>query len=267
MPQAPPPGVNFQQRLQTVIERSNPPADQLPPLTKFNLDFPGGTPAQLVKAIEKALGKPLNAIISDEDANVQLPPLKMNHVDVAQLFQALEAASRKAVSVESGNFGGPFAGSYSQQWTGYSFKTTSEPLSDDSIWYFHVEKPSLPQVISSPPKVCRFYSLTPYLDRGFTVDDITTAIQTGWKMSGATPPPELNYHKETRLLIAYGEPSQLGTVENVLQSLPSSNATRNEIDRLKSQIGQLQDQIVQSQKKISTPLPPPSALPEEKPGK
>jgi hypothetical protein len=263
-----PPSSGFQQRLQTIVERANSPGNQPLALTKFDLDFPGGTPVALVKAIEKATGKPLNTIISDEDANVQLPPLKLNHVDVAQLFQALEAASRKAVSVEGGIYGGPlYGGGYSQQWTGYSFKTTSEPLSDDSIWYFHVEKPSLPQVISSPPKVCRFYSLTPYLDRGFTVDDITTAIQTGWKMSGATPPPELNYHKETRLLIAYGEPSQLGTVENVLQSLPSSNATRNEIDRLKSQIGQLQDQIAQSQKKNSTPLPPPSALPEEKSGK
>lgn len=63
-------------------------------LPKFDLDFNGGTPAQLVKAIETATGKPLNVIINKEDANVELPPLKMNDVSVAQLFQALEAASR-----------------------------------------------------------------------------------------------------------------------------------------------------------------------------
>jgi len=255
------PAGTFNERLHTIINRDGASQNPAPNLTRFNLDFSGGTPAELVKAIEKATGKPLNTIIADEDANVQLPPLKMNHVDVFQLFQALEAASRKDVSVYNQGFG-----SYSQQTTGYSFRTASGNLSDDSIWYFHVAKPTLPPVISSQ-KVCRFYSLAPYLDRGFTVDDITTAIQTGWKMSGATPPPELNYHKETKLLIAYGEPSQLGTIENVLQSLPSSNATRNEIERMKSQIGQLQDQTAQLQKKISTPLPPPSAFPEEKSGK
>ena len=44
-------------------------------LVKFDLDFPGGTPRQLVEAINKASGKPLNAIIPDESANIKLPPL------------------------------------------------------------------------------------------------------------------------------------------------------------------------------------------------
>ena len=66
-------------------------------LTQFSLDFPGGTPAQLVKAIEKATGKPLNAIIPNEDADAKLPPLKMDNVDVVKLFRALELASAKQV--------------------------------------------------------------------------------------------------------------------------------------------------------------------------
>jgi len=257
------PGPTFQERLTAIQSAQKGAEANTPALTKFDLEFPGGTPAELVKTIEKATGKPMNTIISDEDANVQLPPLKMNHVDVAQLFQALEAASQKVVTVA----GGPFSGSYQQQRTGYSFKTTSGNLSDDSIWYFHVEKPSLPPVISSQPKVCRFYTLTPYLDRGFTVDDITTAIQTGWKMAGATPPPELNYHKETKLLIAFGEPDKLAIIESVLQSLPYSNATPDQIHRITDQIGQLQDQVAQLKKKISAATPPPTVSPEEKSGK
>ncbi len=257
-PQAPPPSGTFQERLQTIIERANPPANPPPPLTKFNLDFPGGTPAQLVKAIEKAMGKPLNTIISAEDANMQLPPLMMNHVNVAQLFQALEAAGRKAVGVYNQGFG-----SYSLQTTGYSFKTESGNLSDDSIWYFHVEKPTLPTVMSSQ-KVCRFYSLTPYLDRGFTVDDITTAIQTGWKMSGITSPPELNYHKETKLLIAFGEPDRLQTIQDVLNTLPQ---TQYSLPALDSKMKQLQDQVAQLTSKISVPPTKPISSPEEKSGK
>ena len=230
-------------------------------LTKFDLDFSGGTPAQLVKAIEKAMGKPLNVIIPEEDANTQLPPLKMTDVDVAALFQALEQASRKSIAVSPGSFGI----SYQTFVGGYSFKT-SGPLSDSSIWFFHVEKPSLPPVVSTD-KVCQFYSLEPYLNRGFTVDDITTAIQTGWKMSGISPLPELNYHKETKMLIAYGEPRNLETITRVLQNLPSSVATVNEIGALKDQANRLQYQLEQLKKKVSSGTALPTNSSEEKSGK
>src|SRR5512137_1381072 len=50
-----------------------------PQLTKFSLDFPGGTPRQLVTTIQKAMGKTLNAIIPEEHAYVALPPLKMSN--------------------------------------------------------------------------------------------------------------------------------------------------------------------------------------------
>jgi hypothetical protein len=184
-------------------------------LTQFSLDFPGGTPADLVKAIEIATGKPMNVVIPDADADTKLPPLKMDNVDVAQLFQSLGKASAKMVAVVLGGQ------SYSTYTTGYGFKTEGQPT-DNSVWYFHVDRPA-PRPMFASEKVCQYYSLSPYLDRGFTVDDITTAIQTGWKMSGETSLPELNYHKETKLLIAYGEPNMLKTIENVLKTLPQAN--------------------------------------------
>jgi len=258
---APPPGGNFQQRLQAIVERSDPSGNQPPALTKFNLDFPGGTPAELVKAIQKATGKPLNAIIPTEDANTELPPLRMNDVTAPQLFDALKAASIKTVAVQ----GGTFSGSYSQFVISYGFKTSDSPISDTSIWYFHADKPSMPPVVSTA-KYCRFFSLAPYLDRGFTVDDITTAVQTGWKMAGVTPPPQLNYHKETKLLIAFGAPDDLNVIQSVLSSLPYSNATEDELKHMNSQITQLTDQITQLKKKIPPPQPL-SGSTDEKTGK
>lgn len=112
-------------------------------LTKFNLDFPGGIPAQLVKAIEKAMGKPLNAIIPDEDADTKLPPLKMNDVIVPQLFTALEFASIKQVKIVTGTYStgnGNQENSYSTFVSSYGFKTDGQP-SDSSVWYFHADKP------------------------------------------------------------------------------------------------------------------------------
>ena len=203
-----------------------------PVLTKFSLDFPGGTPKQLVGAIEKAMGKPLNAIIPAEHADIELPPLKMSNVDVWQLFQALELTSQKTEAYVTGAYNpsnpmaGRFPGSYQQMRTGYGFRTTGE-RSDDSIWYFYVEKPNLPPLASPIPKICRFYSLTPYLERGVSVEDITTAIQTGWKMLGDKEIPAISFHKETKLLIAVGEPAKLETIDAVLQALqpPPENYT------------------------------------------
>jgi hypothetical protein len=243
------------------------PADQPPPLTKFNLDFPGGTPAQLVKAIRKATGKPLNVIIPDEDANTGLPPLKMDGVDVAQLFQALEAASKKTETRNtSAYFNGGLYGSpnysYTMVTTSYGFKTEGNP-SDSSIWFFYVDNPPQAQLLPpSPPPVkknCRFYQLAPYLDRGLTVDDITTAIQTGWKMMGDTETPEISFHKETKLLIAVGEPDQLGVIDDVLKALqPSPNPTAENFQERLQQIIKNQQQSAVPAARV--PLSPESQM-------
>jgi hypothetical protein len=246
----PPSAPGFSQRLNSIVQRANTsPQTEAPALTKFNLDFPGGTPKELVAAIEKAMGKPLNAIIPTEDADVQLPPLKMNNVDVPQLLNALVNMSYKYAPNNRFGAGGPNMGR--DVVSSYGFETRdaqSGQLSDDTIWYFFVYKASTPQPPPPMEKVCQFYSLSPYLDRGFTVDDITTAIQTGWKMAAETPTPELNYHKETKLLIAFGEPNKLQTIQQVLQTLPSVNQefwrqANNNIRELQQQVDQLKKQL------------------------
>jgi len=216
-PPAPAPGSAFSERLQSIIKRAGEPTSEAP-LTRFNLDFPGGTPKELVAAIEKATGRPLNAIVADEFADTKLPAVKMSSVDVAQLFSALSLASRKTETIQNPGPGGRGGyGGYQMFQSAYGFKTEGKPT-DESIWYFYVERPTPPP---APPiyKVSRFYSLSPYLDRGATVDDITTAIETGWKMLGDTSPPTISFHKDTKLLIAVGEPSKLETIDAVLQAL------------------------------------------------
>src|SRR6266566_1562223 len=100
------------------------PALQQPPsqeqnLVKFDMDFPGGTPRQLVEAIEKASGKSLNAIIPDEHADLKLPPLKMKSVTVPELFNALQSSSLKRVNQILGD-GNMMSTTYQ---TAYGFKT------------------------------------------------------------------------------------------------------------------------------------------------
>jgi hypothetical protein len=207
---------------------------ETPKLTTFSLDFHGGTPQQLVTAIEKAMGKPLNVIIPAEHADFKLPPLKMSKVNVWQLFQVLELTSQKTESLVTGTYyGGGIPGSMGQSFqqfrTSYGFRSPSAQsglLSDDMIWYFYVENPPTPpQVAPVVPKVCRYYPLTSHLERGLTVDDITTAIQTGWKMLGDQETPTINFHKETKLLIAVGDPAKLETIDAVLKALSPASVT------------------------------------------
>jgi hypothetical protein len=168
------------------------------------------------------MGRPLNAIIPDDVAATKLPALKMNSVDVSQLFKALTAASMKSEAViNSGPFPPGARPSYQIHQINYGFRQGSEGRpSDDTIWYFYADKPVLPPFISLD-RVCRFYSLAPYLDRGVSVDDITTAMETGWKMLGETARPTISFHKDTKLLIAVGEPSKLEIIDAVLKALGS----------------------------------------------
>jgi hypothetical protein len=250
-----------------------------PELTKFPLDFPGGRPRELVAAIQKATGKPLNVIVPDEFADTPLPELRMNNVDVAQLFQALEGASRKTEAVVTGTY--HYAGGPQQQYTfsttSYGFKTDGRP-SDDSIWYFSVEKPkALPPNPAPPaaPRVCRFYALAQYLERGMIVDDITTAIETGWKMLGFVPPPgagvppelrpklEISFHKDTKLLIAVGEPSKLEIIDDVLKALSPRPASPAE--GFQTRLREIQSRAVAPPPPAAPPSAPPAPKPAEKP--
>ena len=196
----------------------SPSVPQPPPLTRFSLDFPGGNPGQLVQAIESASGKRLNAIIPDQFADTKLPPLKMTGVTAAELFTALELATLKSEAVTTGSSApyGPPSYQVAKTMSGFRTPGPGRP-SDDAIWYFYVEKPALPPLTQA--RICRFWSLAPYLEQGTTVDDITTAVQTGWKMLGEKSTPDVSFHKDTKLLIAVGEPARLALVDDMLAAL------------------------------------------------
>jgi len=201
-------------------------SDDSPKLTKFDLNFPGGNPHQLVAAIEKAMERPLNVVIPEEYAEETIPALRMTQVTVPDLFRAMELASIKTEPYRTGSYFGaagvPASFSYQQMKTSISFQTAG-PVSDDSVWYFRGREkvPDLSgwEAKAAPARISRFYSLAPYLEQGYQVEDITTAVQTAWKMLGDKDNPNISFHKETKLLIAVGEPAKLETIDAVLEAL------------------------------------------------
>ena len=197
-------------------------------LPRFDLDFKGGTPGELVKTVEKAIGKPLNTVIPDEYANIKLPALSVKNINVAQLFEALERATTKLeryawtdyINVNrEPQMGSPVTFYFDWNFR-CGFKTDGTPT-ENSIWCFFC---AMPQV-QHDPVICRFYQLAPYLEAGYKVEDITTTIETGWKMLGVTRPPEVTYHKDTRVLIAVGEADKLKTIDDVLKQLKTEKSS------------------------------------------
>jgi hypothetical protein len=167
-------------------------ASQQPALQKFDLNFRGGSPRDLVNAIEEATAKPMNVLIQKEDETVQMPAMKFKSVTIPDLFAALMMASQKPDN------------------TYYTFDTQGH--GDNAIYYFKCNKPRTPQ------EFCRFYQLGEDL-KNYSIEDITTAIQTGWKMLGVKTEPMLKFHRETKLLIAVGPPEQLRIIDDALREL------------------------------------------------
>lgn len=189
---------------------------------RFDLNFDGGTPGDLIDAIKRARGKAVNAVIPEEFATIQLPPLKMNDVTVAALFEALRMASIKVVKHVTGTFRNPTTGDvseqYSQKETGFGFRTNDREPTDNSVWFFFSNRDE--QVL---PDVLRFYHLENELEK-YKIEDITTSIQTGWKLLGLEKAPTLKFHPETKLLIAVGKEIDLQVINSVLSELRGGKA-------------------------------------------
>lgn len=231
---------------------------------RFDLDFRGGTPQELVDAIGKARSKPVNAIIPDDVANTMLPAMKLKEVTVPRLFEALTAASQKTVTyrtltVANPNFATQRGGMapYQQATTSFGFRTQGVP-NDDAIWTFFYEQPAVPPPVEPVParKEVMVFQLAPYLDT-FKIDDITTAIQTGWKMLDQGEAPEMNFHKDTKLLIAVGDPAQLVFIQTVLQQLGKGVASSQSRPMIPGQPGVIGAPSVPNSGVAVPPLPKP----------
>ncbi|HEX5176631.1 MAG TPA: hypothetical protein VFV83_06365 [Chthoniobacteraceae bacterium] len=192
-------------------------ADDAP---RFDLNFPGGNVREFVAAVTKALGRPVNVIIPKEAEATTIPPVEVYAVTVNALFGALSNASMRQVLVENKN--APNLSGYRE--TGFHFVPQDNRGSPETVWTFQVMAP--PELRTEEPvtaaRAVQYYPVAEYLSH-FDVEDITTAIESGWQLQGGelakAPPPILRFHEETKLLICAGSPQQLEVIPQVLAGL------------------------------------------------
>jgi hypothetical protein len=202
--------------------------DEGPKLSRFDLNFPGGTPHEFVTALDQALGKQVNVIIVESAAKVRLPPVRVRNATLVDVFMAIAAATQREVSVPvstARGSGGPQTQSFQTRTVQSQFLpvASNNPFSDDTVWSFVSNEPETlerNELARKPVRELRHFQLRDYLTDKQTVEDITTAIRTGWQMLGVDEPPELKFHPETGILIAAGEQGLLEQIPMVLQQLP-----------------------------------------------
>lgn len=179
---------------------------------KFDLDFAGGSPADLVEAISQASGHPVNVIIPAEAALTELPRMNLRNVTVPALFQAISVTGAVAFVTE-----GPPG--HDAVWV---VRSRSRPQPPIAV----MPMPAVMPPPAAPREEVRILNLKPYLNANLSVDDITTAIRVACEMLPDGGQPKLTFHRETNLLISRGRPDQLELVERVLSQLDTTPAPR-----------------------------------------
>ncbi len=174
--------------------------------TRFDLNFPGGSPHALVKMLQAASGEPVNALIPPEGEKFTLPPLNYRNVTVEEVLAPLRW-SRDVAVVQS-------AGGISYQQEGYEWRREA------GVWVMRAYTArDFPEVFQVEPVNVRL------LLAHYTIDDLTTAIDSAWKLQGAPADNQLLFHAETSLLILKGRPVDIDTARKVLKSLEAPAAT------------------------------------------
>jgi len=181
-----------------------------PALTTFSIDFPGGTPEELVQRIAKESGTKPNVIIPDHAANVQLPKFKLENVNTPQVFEAL-------------NMVGDEKGAPQLRWNSQGTQGSPNP-----VWILY----KMPA--RQTAETCQVTFIGNLLE-SFQLDDINAAIRTAWEMVGQPSSASLKFHKETKLLIAKGNDQELKLVQEVLKSLELASSLKKVSDPKKSQ--------------------------------
>ena len=170
----PPPNSSFQTHVQVLGEA--------PPKPTFDLAFDGGDIYELVKAIEKASGRPLNIIAPAAQPPVRIPRFSLKGVNEDTLFSALSI-----LRLEDGNV---------------------RLMRTGAAW-----------VVQAAPdnRECSTFYVG-HLLKKFKVEDISTAIRTTWEM-GRERGGELKFHPETGLLFVLADKGQIGAVTSVLSEI------------------------------------------------
>jgi hypothetical protein len=197
---------------------------------KTDVRFIGGTPGELVITLEKAFGSKPNIIISPSLQSAQIPGFELHNVTLEDIFNGLNLIGR----ANEAGWNWTMSRDYTSIWTLVPIKPNPQPIVYGAV-------PSQPMI--GQPRRVQIFNVARLLEK-YKIEDITTAVETAWQMQkpeaftspggsgrggfggnrmpGPAKPallPALKFHQDTQLLIAIGDPEDIGVVSQVLGML------------------------------------------------
>lgn len=185
-----------------------------PETKRMDIDFPGGDPKKLLDAIDKASNPRPNVIIHPEAAHVNIPAFSLRDVTPGQVFTALNTLNQTG----DAPFWQAVVNQDGEIWTLMPSPRPAQ-LIDPSTGLPIGQ--GQPKPARSQSRQCRVFNLTPVLD-DYTVEDVTTAVKGAWELMEVREEPAIKYHKDTKLLIAFGEPNELALINQVISELSNN---------------------------------------------
>ena len=254
---------------------------------RFDIELVNATAEDAVKQLADKVGYPINVIYTGDSAGSQLPTLQLRKVTLPEFFAAVKAAG--IAEQKNGRPGCEFTPvegasniyTFSVTQPGWNYgvrmATNNNSWSTTAPQAAQVASElSKPPMVYPPPHVqwapttvavqgktgqksTLFFDLSKILDKELTIEDVTTAIRTGWSAAaadGKEPAPDaLKFHQESKLLIATGAPEQLDAVTNIVRllenrRLPSKDEQDRTIEGLRRSIEEAAEQNHRLQRKL-----------------
>ena len=165
----------------------------------FNVDFPGGSFAQLVKAVSGPSGFAFNVIGEKADLATELPAFSVRNADSESLANALNQLLQSR---------------------GLGISKAPGPALADERGQINVPVYVVTRRASFEPTMFDSFQLGPYLEKQ-SIDDIVMAIRTLWELNPANRPEalQLKFHPPTKLLLVSGTPSAIMATGKVISTL------------------------------------------------
>lgn len=167
----------------------------------FDLEFPGGTIGEYIRAVQKAAGH-VNVVVSDEVKGLlaaEMPAVSLKGVSAPA---SLKLIGQRYVEVEGG----------------YAFLKVGAITEGGSAPIHRVYSSFEPGHKYSQVQT-RVFSMADLSEKNIQPDAVLTAVEVALTTADAIEAVQMQFHEETRLLIAHGEENYLNVIEQVLGAM------------------------------------------------
>ncbi|MHC5115418.1 MAG: hypothetical protein ACYTGP_13445 [Planctomycetota bacterium] len=185
----------------------------------IDVKFRGTTAEEFVEALRREAG-PINVVFDANLESMQVSPVELKRVTVESAMNMLDELQ---LSI-SGN------------WVVTDVDMVNKgrrPPGALPVWRVRA-KPSGPRSTAERPQYqeTHVWTLATVLESGFSSDDVLTAVETALTLKKNADPVQLQFHRETKLLMGRGTQDQLETIDTLLHRLQK----RSSSDELKAQL-------------------------------